>query len=323
MARGESHAVRHHPFSTFHHPPTQPHPTTPLQLVLAFLLTLASEGLGIAIPLVIAGAYDALIDPELEATDIRKEVNKIMVRVIFMHSGSMFLGFVKTSIMGVAGERVVARLRNRLYRAILRQEIGFFDQRKSGELVSRLGTDTTTVQTATSQSLPEVANGVCKVIVAVVLMINISGKLTGIVMGVAVFILIVAMPFGAWIGKISKQYQDTLGEAQNCSTEALGAMKTVRAFGAETVESERYEKLIGKPDTPGCCWYTIGVSPSTYSLGYKKSIVGSLFGTGIFWLGLGAMYTTLWLGFLFVVDGEFSLGDLTAFQSFIFQIGFG
>ena len=134
-------------------------------------------------------------------------------------------------------------------------------------------------------------------IVSVVLMINISGKLTGIVMGVAVFILIVAMPFGGWIGKISKQYQDTLGDAQTCSTEALGSMKTVRAFGAETVELRRYASLIGDPDNQRCCWLPgTGPTATTYSLGYKKAIVGSLFGTGIFWVsGIVTVYRGLYM----------------------------
>jgi ATP-binding cassette, subfamily B, bacterial len=90
------------------------------------------------------------------------------------------LGFFRHAIMGVAGERVVARTRNGLYRSILRQEIGFFDVHKTGELVSRLGSDAALLQQGTSQVLPEVLIGVIKVLVSVSIMFWISPKLAAV-----------------------------------------------------------------------------------------------------------------------------------------------
>ena len=78
---------------------------------------------------------------------------------------------------------MVARLRFQLYGAILKQEIGFFDEHKSGELVSRLGSDTTLLQSVLSQSLPEAVLGVIKVIVAIALMFYISTTLAAVSMG--------------------------------------------------------------------------------------------------------------------------------------------
>ena len=101
--------------------------------------------------------------------------------------------WVRGVIMGIAGERVVARLRNELYSAILHQDIAFFDARKTGELVSRLGSDTTSVQMATSRALPEAAIGAIKVIVSITLMITISAKLTAIVFTVAMMISIMCV----------------------------------------------------------------------------------------------------------------------------------
>jgi ABC-type multidrug transport system fused ATPase/permease subunit len=60
---------------------------------------------------------------------------------------------------------------------------------------------------------------------------------------------------------------------------------------------------------------------TTYSVGFFKSIVTSGFFSVIFGVGFGGMYVSLWYGFKLVNDGEISLGDLTAFQSYIFQIG--
>ena len=84
--------------------------------------------------------------------DMGAVVDETMILVFTIHLSSMVAGFLRSTIMGMAGERVVARLRLSLFRAILHQEVGFFDSRKTGELVSRLGSDTTIVQLATTRS---------------------------------------------------------------------------------------------------------------------------------------------------------------------------
>lgn len=221
--------------------------------------------------------------------------------------------------MGLAGERVVARLRNRLYGHILTQEMGFFDGRKTGELVSRLGSDTVLVQQATTNSIAEASVGLIKVVGSIVLMFDISTKLTGLVIGAAIVIGLMCIPFGTFLGKVSKKYQDALGKAATDSTEAMGAMRTVRAFNGETMEAGRYSRSIGDPDHGWCP----PDDDSTLRKGFEKAFVGSLFGTLGFFVFLGTMYCSLWYGFNLVIDGELSFGKLTAFQSYIFQIAFG
>ena len=54
-------------------------------------------------------------------------INRAMILVLILHCGGMLAGFVRSALMGIVGERVVARLRNQLYAAILKQEIAFFD----------------------------------------------------------------------------------------------------------------------------------------------------------------------------------------------------
>eukprot|EP00957_Ditylum_brightwellii_P149891 11415947-Ditylum_brightwellii.AAC.1 len=74
-----------------------------------------------------------------------------MVLAIVVTIVGILAGFARAAIQGVIGERVVARLRCTLYKQILKQEIAFFDEHKSGELNSRLGSDTTLLQNVLSQ----------------------------------------------------------------------------------------------------------------------------------------------------------------------------
>jgi len=298
-------------------------------LFFAVLLMIASEAIQLMNPLVIARAYDALVQVDLDQDERMTEINKAMLLVLGLHFGGAVAAFFRSAILGVIGERLVARLRNQLYGSILSQEIAFFDEHKSGELVSRLGSDTTLLQNATSQSIPEFFLGIIKLMVGVALMFWISTKLAAMTLGSVFIIFIVAVPFGTLIGRLSKAYQDELGAAQTRSTESLGAMRTVQSFAAEDRERQRYRNKVGDPDEFPF-WYPTKRatdkeedSRTTYSVGFFKAICNSGFFTFMFGFGFAAMYASLWYGFKLVTEGEISLGDLTAFQSYIFQIGFG
>jgi ABC-type multidrug transport system fused ATPase/permease subunit len=291
-------------------------------LFVAFCIMVGAEATGLYNPLLVADAYNYLINPDLSKTEINSKINTVMIQVLVIHTAGVMAGFVRSSIMQVAGERVVARLRNRLYGCILSQEISFFDTHKTGELVSRLGSDTALIQQATSQALPEVILGLVKLAVTIGLMFWISPALAGVTLSIVISIFVVSLPFGKWIGTLSKKYQDKLGQAQTHSTEALGAMRTVQSFAAEAREQTRYQDKIGNPDEFPFWWpENHKTHPTTYSVGFFKGIVSSGFYTFIFGVGFGSMYVTLWYGFKLVNDGQISLGDLTAFQSYIFTIG--
>lgn len=293
-------------------------------LGFAFVLMVGAEGIGLLNPLVIARAYDALVEEDLSTDARMSQIHTAMALVMVLHFSGVVAQFFRHAIMGTVGERLVARLRNQLYGSILKQEIAFFDEHKSGELVSRLGSDTTLLQGATSLSIPEFVLGIIKLIVSVGLMFWISPKLASMTLGTVVVIFGIAAPFGSIIGKLSKAYQDELGSAQTRSTESLGAMRTVQSFAAEGREKERYRSKIGDPDEFPYWWpsKSINDNTTTYSVGFSKAIWNSAFFSFVFGFGFAAMYGSLWYGFKLVVDGEISLGDLTAFQAYIFQIGF-
>jgi ABC-type multidrug transport system fused ATPase/permease subunit len=291
-------------------------------LILSVVLMLASEAGGLLIPLILAQAYDDLVNPNFSSAQRMSHINRTMLLVIVIHFSCLAVDFLRRACMGVIGERVVARTRNQLYGSILKQEIAFFDEHKTGELVSRLGSDTTLLQKASSEALPEVIIGGTTVLVSLVIMFWISPKLAGLMMGFVVLIGLICIPFGSLLGKLSKAHQDALGLAQTFSTEALGAMRTVQSFAAEDRERLRYSNVIGRPEKYPWWWpYDRKTQRTTYSVGFFQAITVVGMYMVIFGLGFGSMYISLWYGFKLVSDGEITLGKLTAFQSYIFQIG--
>lgn len=308
-------------------------------LVVAFIMMILAEIGNLAVPYVLAKAYDALqsyffelgvfstdgTNVENSDEDISRstmsEINTWMGTAIGMYAISIAFGFLRGAILAVIGERLVARLRLQLYESVLHQEIGFYDENKTGEILSRLGSDTQLLQTMVSTFAPEAFLGICKVIMAIVLMYSINAKLTSMTLGGVFILTVVAIPFGQWLGRLSKEYQDVLGEAQTRSTEALGSIRTVQSFAAEAKELNRYQEKIGTPDEPEKDG-DASETKTTYGVGVKKALVQVGLFTFIFGGAFGFLYCTLWYGFYLVtIDDSLSLGGLSAFQSYVFIIG--
>ncbi|KAL3930516.1 MAG: hypothetical protein SGBAC_011734, partial [Bacillariaceae sp.] len=148
-------------------------PEVPM-LIFSGILMVGAEAVNLITPLIVADAYDTLVNPAINNEERMTEINRVMTIAIIVTVAGILGGFIRATIQGVIGERVVARLRCQLYAHILRQEIAFFDEHKSGELVSRLGSDTTLLQTVISQSLPEVLVQFVKAVASMGLMFFLS-----------------------------------------------------------------------------------------------------------------------------------------------------
>lgn len=217
-------------------------------IFVGFLFLLANESTTQAIPLLVAKAYDAIIvgissssssalenDEESTTTGNRmKLVNYYMGLSMIIFCVGSLCTFFRFSIFSVAAERIVARLRNDLYSSIIIQDIAFFDEHKSGELISRLSSDTSLVQNVVSMSIPETITNVMKAIVSIVLIFTISPKLAAMSVGTISVIIVASAPLGLKLGALSKAYQDALGNAQTCSTEALGTMVSDQFYDFST-----------------------------------------------------------------------------------------
>jgi ATP-binding cassette subfamily B protein len=308
-------------------------------LLLCLVLMLLTEAGQLVVPFILARAYDALqsyffelgvfssmtgaqtfsADESMESKTMG-EISLWMGTALGVYSLSVLFGFLRGAILGVIGERLVARLRKNLYESVLKQEIAFYDEHKTGEIVSRLGSDTQLLQTCVATFAPEAFVGIIKVILSIVLMYSINAKLTSMSLAGVLVLCLIAIPFGQKLAALSKQYQDVLGDAQTRSTEALGSIRTVQSFAAEPKELYRYLQRIGDPDAPA----SEQPEETTYTVGTKKAIYQVGVFTVVFGGAFGFLYCTLWYGFYLVtIEGTLSLGGLSAFQSYVFIIGGG
>jgi len=227
--------------------------------------------------------------------------------------GMAAIALVSAAAMGIryylfmlAGERVITRLRKELYRAILDQEVAFFDKERTGDLMSRLASDTATIQGSVSANISFGLRNLIQLIGGIALLIYTSPRLTLLILAVVPAIAIGAVAYGRRIRRLSRKVQDAIAEGQAIAEESIAGLRTVRAFAAEEAEQGRYGGAIDR----------------ALALARKRILASSLFMAATTFAGYASAALVFWYGGKLVARGEMSAGDLTSFLVYTLLVGF-
>src|SRR5918995_4568211 len=138
------------------------------------------------------------------------------------------------------GERVVADLRKAVFSHLTRLDPAFFDAVKSGEIVSRLTADTTQVKAAFGASISIALRNLVLFAGAIALMVWTSPKLSALVLLAIPLVVLPLVISGRGVRRRSRAAQDRLAEASAFAAEAVGAARTMLAFGMERATATRF-----------------------------------------------------------------------------------
>lgn len=291
-------------------------------------LFLATIFLGFSlVPLLVMPIYfgrviNDISDHTLSPQDKKASVNRHLIELLFVVLLGAIFSVGRAFIFNAGGERVVARLRVKLFRAIIRQDIAMFDKRKTGELLSRLSADTTSLQDVATANVSMFLRGFVQTLISCALMFYTCWKLAALIMVVVPVTVIAVSLYGRVLKRLSTKYSDALGHASDIAQQSVANIRTVRSFAAEEIESSKYENAVGNPDDPGnvkCCWYPLGVS--SYKTGVQRTIAGSFFMGFVSLIGLTAITLVIWFGAYEVIVGDLSVGNLISFILYSVQIG--
>ncbi len=210
-------------------------------------------------------------------------------------------------LFATAGERGVLRVRQELFRSLVSQEVAFFDAQRTGDLTSRLGSDTATLQGLLSSQLSMGLRNAVQVVGGLILLVLTSARLTAVMLAVVPAVALGAVFYGRRIRSLAKRYQDALADSGHVAEEALSAIRTVRAFAAEGAEADRYGREV----------------EHAYQLARQRISAASLFmgaaSTGVY----AAIAVILGYGGLLVAEGALTAGALTAFLVYTLLIAMG
>ena len=199
--------------------------------------------------------------------------------------------------VSLLGERVVADLRNRLYGHLLDLDQRFFEQNRSGDLVSRLSADTELLRSVVGSTVSVALRSTVMVIGSIAMLVVTSPRLAAYTLiGIPLFVLPLVLG-GRRLEKISRQSQDRVADANALANETLGAIRTVQAHAREPYERGRFGDAVA-----------LSVATARRRIGLQ-AIITAVAITLIF----GAVTVVLWSGAHDVINGRMSAGTLGQF----------
>ncbi len=209
----------------------------PIALALLFLVLAA------AATLLFPVALRQLIDGGLVAGDRGAATLQLRGHFLMLFGVAVALGLFSAArfyLVSWLGERITADLRNAVYAHVLRQSPAFFETTQTGEVVSRLTTDTTLVQTVVGSSL---SLGLRNGVMGLGALIMLVWTNPYVMLQVALILLLVVVPsmlFGRRIRRLSRASQDRVADSSAMAVEVLNAVPVVQSYTAEARESERF-----------------------------------------------------------------------------------
>jgi ATP-binding cassette subfamily B protein len=203
------------------------------------------------------------------------------------------------------GERVVADLRSAVYQRVIRMDPAFFEVTKTGEVLSRLTTDTTLIQSLSGIGLSILLRSTVSFIGSLVLLLLTSLKLALIIFALIPTVLLPMLLFGRRVRRLSRDSQDRVADTSGLAGETLNAIQTVQAFTLENLHGKRYDDLVEKS-------FTTAIRRTRVRAWLIAFAIMTMF---------SAVTLVLWLGARSVLHGTMSGGELAKFLSYAIFMG--
>ncbi|MEN8722650.1 MAG: ABC transporter transmembrane domain-containing protein [Alphaproteobacteria bacterium] len=204
---------------------------------------------------------------------------------------------VRFFMVTLVGERIVADIRKAVYEHLVFLSPSFFEKTRTGEVLSRLTTDTTLVQTVVGSGVSVALRNSLTLIGGLILMVYTSPKLTGFVLLAVPLILVPIIMIGRWVKTLSRLSQDRVADTSAIAGESLNAIRIVQAFTQEAADAARYAFAV----------------EDSYKAARLRIIVRAALTFISFFVILTAIIFVLWRGAQDVIAGTMTGGELAQF----------
>ena len=269
------------------------------QMVVATVALTISSLIVLALP----WAISVLVDSVFGAGNTQM-LNWIAAGLLVLFVVQSLFLYVQTYYLAFVGQRVVADLRQQLHWHLLELPLRFFDNRRVGEMVSRVTNDVTTVQ-ATLTDLPtSLLRQVITFVGGIALMIVMNWQLTLFILVLIPPLIVIGMFFGRRLERLSTQVQDRLADSTTVLEETLSGIRVIKSFGSEVFEQKRFRDRI----------------EVTFATAMQRTRIRSVFIPLITFLSFAAVTAVLWYGGRQVLAGVITSGELVAFLIYMLLV---
>jgi ABC-type multidrug transport system fused ATPase/permease subunit len=230
-----------------------------------------------------------------------------LIAMVMLVAGAILIqattSFALTRLLSVEAQLLISKLRAKVQKQVLSLPISYFDNNKSGALVSRIMSDVEGVRNLVGTGLVQLFGGTITAIISLFLLINISGKMTLFVLAPVFLFAVIALKAFAYIRPIFRKRGVINAEVTGRLTETLNGVRVIKGFNAEVQENLSFEK---------------GVDRLFQNV--KKSLTATAIMTSssAFLLGLASV-GIMGMGGAMIIEGTLTTGD---FLSFTLLLGF-
>ena len=203
------------------------------------------------------------------------------------------------------GERVVADIRAKVYDHVIRQDPAFFEITKTGEVLSRLTTDTTLVQSISGVGISIALRSTVMLLISVGGVLYTSPSLTLMIVLLVPAVLVPIIWIARKVRTLSRTAQDKIADSSGMANETLNAIETVQAFTLETLQGNRFRSSV----------------EGAFKAALTRIRVRFIMSFGSMFLLFGSITLVLWMGTREVMAGDMQPGELAQFVIFTVLLG--
>ncbi|USK44810.1 ABC transporter ATP-binding protein [Cytobacillus oceanisediminis] len=207
-------------------------------------------------------------------------------------------------LLSYVGQKVVARLRDRMWMKLIRLPVSYFDKQSSGQTVSRVVNDTSIVRELITNHFPQFITGIISIIGAIIILLVMDWKMTLLMLTSVPITLAIMIPLGRKMAKISRGLQDETAIFTGNITQTLGEIRLMKSSTAEQNEEEKgldgIDKLLG--------------------YGLREARIFAMIGPTMYLIMMVVIVMIIAYGGMRVASGTMSTGSLVAFLLYLFQI---
>jgi subfamily B ATP-binding cassette protein MsbA len=251
-----------------------------------------AAGVGLAFPQIVRHLLDAAFEQRDHAL-----LDRIAAGLLALFALQGLMNFVQVYLLTSTTERVVASLREDAFAHLIRLSPGFYTERRTGELTSRLSADLAILQSLLSTWISESSRQILFLIGGLVLLTLTHPRLTTTTLAVVPIVVGAAFIFGKRLRRASVGVQDRVAEAMATADEAFSQIRTVQSFHREGAEIRRYgAQLSGVVDAA-----------------VARAMIRAMFFGIVGFVAFGGVVAVLWEGGQLVLEGALTPGALVSF----------
>ena len=279
----------------------------------AFTIAIAAQVIsmvfGLAFPWLMGHLVDAAV-PSVKLAPSgswRPSVDEVAIILLGTLVAQAVLTFFYSTTFQTVGQRAVVSIRQKLYERLIALPMKFHGEHRVGELGSRLGSDMTTTEDFFCHAVPQAIRQAMLLFGGMIAIFLTSPRLAGLMLASFPVFIALAVLFGRSVRRIWRQAQDRLADASTVAEETLQGIASVKAFGNEAFERQRYGGAINA-----------FLHAVLRGARYRAALISFII-LGIF----GAIVLVLWYGARLMQAGELTHGELTKFTLYTLFIGGG